>query len=259
MNKFTGPSKILTYEPKSQMSTSRHQSSSSYKSTKESGSTTTTTTQSSKSYAITYSALPKPNEPPVNSAEYFRLMQQGGGDSAPSTASQPAAPPHMQGPAPGFGALRDRFKTGSFSEGTNSPQDTRSQAKGNPTNSSLSSLRDQYVNRAKEAVQVQEESFSQRVQNVSRSIVGEERSQAQPVSTPQPSRPQEESHAPAQPVDEQPASRSIEEQAASSEGALADGGSSSGASSLENDPTHNAAAAVAAEVDAGDAPVPLST
>ena len=258
MNKFTGPSKILTYEPKSHMSSSKHQSTNSFTSTKGSGSTTTTTTQSSKSYSITYSALPKPNEPPVNSAEYFRLMQQGGADNAPSHAQQPATPPHIQGPAPGFGALRDRFKTGSFSEGTNSPQDTRSQAKGNPTNSSLSSLRDQYVNRAKEAAQVQEESFSQRVQNVSRSIVGEERSQAQPASSPQAPPPQEESHALAPTVDEQPASRSIEEQAASSEGALADGGSSSNASSLENDPTHNAAAA-AETADAGDAPVSLST
>ncbi|CAF4531035.1 unnamed protein product, partial [Rotaria magnacalcarata] len=79
-----------------------------------------------------------------------------------------AGPPHIQGPAPGFGALRERFKGVSVSESTDPIHDIRrqQQQQSNAGSSSLGSLRDQYVNRAKESTQSQEESFSQRIQSV---------------------------------------------------------------------------------------------
>jgi len=236
MNKFTGPTKIPTYEPKIKTKTSQHHSTSSY--TSSTGSGQTTTTRTSTIHSMTYSALPKPQEPPVNSAEYYQMMQQGSVSNTSHT-EQSAAPPHIQGPAPGFGALRDRFKSGSVSENPNPIQDIRRQQQSNTGNSGLSSLRDQYINRAKESIQTQEESFSQRIQTVSRSIVGEDpfqqhKQQQQqtpsappPTPTPQISQ-QEESQVQSQSVDDQPAS---------SEGAVAEGGSSSGASSLENETT----------------------
>ena len=239
MNKFTGPTKIPTYDPKSKTTTTRHFSSSNHSSTTSGGQTTSSTTRASSSHVMTYSALPKPQEPPVNSAEYYRLMQQGAISNTPSNIQQSAAPPHIQGPAPGFGALRDRFKRESLSESTNSPQDMRRQQQATTSNTGLSSLRDHYMNQAKESVQHQEESFSQRIQHVSRSIVGEDLPSSQssqqqqhqppaaPPSTPQVSQ-QEEALTPSQITDDQPVS---------SEGAVADGSSLSGASSLENDPT----------------------
>ena len=220
MNKFTGPTKVPTYKSKSKVTRSFQQSNSSHTSSSGPGQTTTTS-QSSKSYSMTYSALPKAQEPPVNSAAYFEMLQQSNPAYAAAEAPQAAAPPHIQGPAPGFGALRDRFKSGSVSENNTGSQEPR---QGQADNSSLSSLRDQFLNRATESTQGQEESFSQRIQTVSRSIVGEE-------------------PRPAKPVEEPPAQRqSVNEQAASSEGALADGGSSSGASSLDNDTVQTAAA-----------------
>jgi len=235
MNKFTGPTRVPTYEPKAKTTTSRHYSTSNYASSTGSGQSTTTRT--STIHAMTYSALPKPQEPPVNSAEYYQMMQQGS-TSNTSHIEQSAAPPHIQGPAPGFGALRDRFKSGSVSENPNSIQDIRRQQQSNTSSSGLSSLRNLYIIRAKESIQTQEESFSQRIQTVSRSIAGEDPFQQQkqqqqtpsappPTPTPQISQ-QEES---------QVQSQSVDDQAASSEGAVAEGGSSSGASSLENETT----------------------
>jgi len=238
MNKFTGPSKIPTYEPKPKTSTKQYSSSSHTTST---GSGQTTTTRTSTIHSMTYSALPKPQEPPVNSAEYYQMMQHDSSSLTSTTSQSSAAPPHIQGPAPGFGALRERFKTGSVSDNTNPAQDVRRQQQSNTGNSGLSSLRDQYINRAKETAQTQEESFSQRIQHVSRSIVGEDPSQhrqqqqqqqQQQISSVPSSAPQnpskEESQAQSQSTDDQPAS---------SEGAVAEGTSSSGASSLENDNT----------------------
>lgn len=248
MNKFTGPSKIPSVEPKPRTTTTRQFSSSSYSSTTAAGQTTSTTSRSATTHTMTYSALPKPQEPPVNSAEYFRMLQAGNISSTPANIQAAAAPPHIQGPAPGFGALRDRFKAGSFSESSNAPQDPRrQQLQSNPTGSGLSSLRDQYMNRAKESLQSQEESLSQRIQHVSRSIVGGDlpapaptqqyQAPPAPLSTPQVSQPEES------PV----ASQSVDDHVASSEGAVADGGSSSGASPLDNDEPSTAAATEPAE------------
>jgi hypothetical protein len=235
MNKFTGPTKIPTYEPKPKTTTSQHYSSSSH--TSHTGSGQTTTTRTSTAHSMTYSALPKPQEPPVNSAEYYQMVQQSSASNTSSNSQHSVAPPHIQGPAPGFGALRDRFKAGSVSENTDQTQDTRRQQQSNTGNTGLSSLRDQYINRAKEAIQTQEESFSQRIQNVSRSIAGENPSEQQhqkQQSSATPQIPQEE--------ESQLQSQSVDDQAGSSEGAVADGGSSSGASPLENDTTSIATA-----------------
>ncbi len=235
MNKFTGPSKIPTYEPKPKTSTKQYSSSSHTTST---GSGQTTTTRTSTIHSMTYSALPKPQEPPVNSAEYYQMMQHDSSSLTSTTSQSSAAPPHIQGPAPGFGALRERFKTGSVSDDTNPAQDVRRQQQSNTGNSGLSSLRDQYINRAKETAQIQEESFSQRIQHVSRSIVGEDPSQhrqqqqQQQISSVPSSAPQNPSK-----EESQAQSQSIDDQPASSEGAVAEGASSSGASSLENDNT----------------------
>lgn len=230
MSKFTGPTKIPTYEPKSKVARSQ-QWTTTYKSAPGT-SQTTTTTHTSNFYSMTYSSLPKPQEPPVNSSAYYEMLERGSSQDT-SSIQQAGAPPHIQGPAPGFGALRDRFKSGSISESaTNTQQDIR-----RPQNSGsgLSSLRDQYMNRAQESTQVPSESLSQRVQQVSRTIVGEEpsRTQAQPVQAAAASEPypSEESHG---------QSQSVDDQGPSSEGALADGSSLSGASSLENDTTVNA-------------------
>ena len=178
MGKFTGPTKIPTYEPKPKSTTTRHYSSSTYTSSTGSGQTTTTQTTSR---TMTYSALPStPQEPPVNSAAYFQMLEQQGVIAPSSISQSPAAPPHFQGPPPGFGALRDRFKTTSISDETTSSQNTGRSEQSNVGGSGLSSLRNQYMNRAKETTENREESFSQRVQNVSRTIAGE-----QPRSQPQ--------------------------------------------------------------------------
>ena len=228
MNKFTGPTVIQSYQPKSNISQTRHQSSSTYKTS--SGPGQTTTTHTTNVYSMTYSSLPKSNEPPVNSAAYFDMLQQGYSHDTPSSTQQSAAPPHFQGPAPGFGALRDRFKTGSVSDSSNTIQEQRRVINSNVGNSSLSSLRDQFVNRAQDGSQTQESSFSQRIQTVTRTIVGEEpteKKEATPV-------PQSE--------DLQVQSLSLDDQAVSSEAAVADGNSLSGASSLDNEATLNTSA-----------------
>ena len=267
MNKFTGPARIPTYEPKNKLATTttKQYSSSTHTASTGPGQTTTTTRTSSAVHSMTYSALPKPQEPPVNSAAYFELLQQGSPSATPSAIQQSAAtPPHIQGPAPGFGALRDRFKAVSVSDDTNSAQDTRRQ-QSSASGSGLSSLRNQYINRAQESTQTQEESFSQRIQHVSRTIAGEDpaqhrqqqqQQQHQQQQQQQP-QPQQETAAaaplppPATPEnlpqeEPQAQSQSVDDQAASSEGAVADGGSSSGASSLENDNTSTTPAAAPA-------------
>lgn len=187
---------------------------------------------------MTYSALPKAQEPPVNSAAYFEMLEQQG-FAVPSSISQsPATPAHFQGPPPGFGALRDRFKATSISDDTSSSQDPRRSQQSNAAGSGLSSLRDQYMNRAKQSTETREESFSQRVQNVSRTIAGEQppsQSQQQPQQSSAPV--QTPSH-----EESQVQSQSVDDQAVSSEGAVAEGTSSEGASSLENDTTLNATA-----------------
>jgi hypothetical protein len=244
MSKFAGPPSAQQYPSRSRSTTSRQYSSSSY-STNAGPNQTTTRTLTSQS--ITYSALPKPQEPPVNSAEYYQLMQGGNTSNTSSNIQQPTAPPHIQGPAPGFGALRDRFKSGSTSESTNPIQDIRRQQLSNTNNSGLSSLRDQYINRAKESTQTQEESFSQRIQHVSRSIVGgENQPQPKPQQQQTPPTPPSTPQVPQQQEDSPVQSQSVDDQAASSEGAVADGGSSSGASPLESDAPLAATAATPA-------------
>ena len=231
MNKFTGPATIETYKPKNTISTSRHFQQSSHTSSNQSGQTTTTTTRTTSHQTMTYSALPKPQEPPVNSAEYFQLLQQGNLNSTSSNIQQSATPPHIQGPAPGFNALRERFKSDSTAENTSQLQNFRREHQSNPGNSGLSSLRNQYITQAKELSETHEESFSQKIQTVSRTIGGQEQSQQQESSSHHVTFTEQQ-----QPEEElQTQNQSVDEQAISSEDALADGGSSSGASPLEND------------------------
>jgi hypothetical protein len=173
MSKFAGPTPAQ--QSRSRSTTSRHYSSSSYTSNAGPNQTTTRTLTS---HAMTYSALPKPHEPPVNSLEYYQMQQQQGGNQF-TNIQQAAAPPHIQhsqhSPT-GLGALRDRFKSGSLSDDFNRPQVVnrqppapQQQQQGGNT---LSSLRNQYINRAKESIQ--NELPEQPVQNISRTIVGED-------------------------------------------------------------------------------------
>ena len=188
-------------------------------------------------YSITYSALSKPQEPPVNSAEYYQMTQQEGIGNTSSNVQQSAVPPHIQGPAPGFDALRDRFKSGSVAEAINPMLDIHRQQQSNRSNSGLSSLRDQYMSRAKESTQSQEETFSQRIQNVSRITAVESQSQQHQKEIPNvPQIPQRD--------ESQAQSESMDDQAISSEDAVAEGGSSSGASPLENDANLTATTAI---------------
>jgi len=172
------------------------------------------------------------------------MMQQASASNTSSNVQQMAAPPHIQGPAPGFGALRNRFKGESVTESINPMQEIRRQQQSSVGNNSLTSLRDQYMNRAKESVQFQEESFSQRIQHVSRSIAGEDQPQQQHQHQQQ--QQQQQQYQPSQvsqQEESQVQSQSVDDQAGSSEGAVAEGGSSSCASSLDNDATLTAAPA----------------
>ncbi|CAF1012285.1 unnamed protein product [Rotaria sordida] len=225
-NKFTGPTSVPTYEAKTKIKTTRQYESSTH--TSSSGGPGQASTHSTKTYSMTYSALPTSHEPPVNSAEYYQMLQQGNLSNTLPIVQQSAAPQHIQGSPPGFDALRGRFKSGSVSESINPIQEIRRQQQSNTGSSSLSSLRDQYMNRAKELGQTQEESFTQKIQTVSRSSVTtgqftQHQNQTSNVSQ------ISQQHEP------QLQSQSIDDQAVSSDGAVAEGGSSSAASPFEND------------------------
>jgi hypothetical protein len=131
---------------------------------------------------MTYSSLPQTREPPVNSVEYYQMQQQSGNPF--TNIQQAAAPAHIQHNPTGFGALRDRFKPGSLSDDFNRPQQVvnrqppppqqqQQQQQQNSTGSSLSSIRNQYMNRAKQSSQ-DELPSPPPIQNISRTIVGED-------------------------------------------------------------------------------------
>jgi hypothetical protein len=186
MSKFAGPAPpAQQFQPRSRSATTRHYSSSSY--TTSSG-PNQIITRNLASQSMTYSALPKPIEPPVNSLEYYQMQQQQGGNPF-TNIQQAAAPPHIQhspfSPT-GLGSLSDRFKTGSFSDDYNRPQVVNRQQpsppqQGNVGGSNLSSLRNQYVNQAKESTQ--NKLPPQPVQNISRTIVGEDIPQQKPTTS----------------------------------------------------------------------------
>jgi hypothetical protein len=190
MSKFAGPKPVQQFHPRSRSTTSRNYSTSSY--TSNSG-PSQTTTRTITSQSMTYSALPKPREPPVNSVEYYQMQLQQQGGNPFTNIQQAAAPAHIQHTPTGLGALRDRFKTGSLSDDFNRPQVVQRQQpppqQSNAGGNSLSSLRNQYVNRTKEPSQ--DELPSQPVQNISRTIVGEDIPQQKPAPVSQP--PQQES------------------------------------------------------------------
>jgi hypothetical protein len=235
MNKFAGPTSTQQYHPRSRSAASRNYSSSSY--TTNTGpnriTTRTLTTQS-----VTYSALPQTREPPVNSLEYYQMQQQSGNPF--TNIQQAAAPPHIQHvqTPTGFGALRDRFKTGSLSDDFNRPQQVVNrqppppapqQQQQNTVGSSLSSLRNQYINRAKQSSI--DELPAQPIQNISRTIIGEDipqqkpQQKAAPIQQPAPTsqvmpkqQPAPASQVPQQEQEEpQTQNETVEQQAPSSE------------------------------------------
>jgi len=190
MSKFAGPPSAQQYPSRSRSTTSRQYSSSSY--TTNAG-PNQTTTRTLTSQSITYSALPKPQEPPVNSVEYYQMQLQQQGGNPFTNIQQAAAPAHIQHSPAGLGALRDRFKTGSLSDDFNRPQvinrqppppqqqkqqQQQQQLPPQTGGSSLSSIRNQYINLAKESVQ--DKLPSPPVQNISRTIVGEDIPQKKP-------------------------------------------------------------------------------
>lgn len=131
---------------------------------------------------VTYSALPKPREPPVNSAEYYQMqMQQFGGQGIPNI-QQAAAPAHIQHHSPLPSSGQERFRLGSLSDHLppvqyQSPPQSPTKGAGN----SLSSLRDQYMHQTKESGR--EAYPAQPMPPVSRTIIGEDVPQQQaPVS-----------------------------------------------------------------------------
>lgn len=224
MNKFTGPSIVQTYQPKPKASKYKVETTTSYKADAPEQTVTHTKTQ----YTITYSSLPQPTEPPINSAAYYEMLEKEGNlQSSPN--NQSGAPQHIQGPAPGFGALRDRFKF-KTSESDDATKQERQFYHSNSGNSSLSMLRDQYVNRAQDASQTQDNSFSQRVQTVTRTVITETHSTTPDDTVTKVEEYQEEV---------QTQSQSTDDHAVTSEAAVADGNSVSGASSLEQDTTIN--------------------
>lgn len=184
MNKFAPPTSVQTINSRSKSTTTttttRHHSSSGYPTASRSRQTAAPTNRTLTSYSMTYSALPKPVEPPVNSIEYYQMqMQQSGGAFA--NIQQAAAPPHIQHTATGLGALRDRFKTGSLSDDFNKAPSTarrpeqqyvQQQVPNNRPGNSLSSLRNQYMHQAQQPVY--DESYAQQVPVISRTILGEE-------------------------------------------------------------------------------------
>lgn len=205
MNKFDGPTPRRQVQPRSRSTSTRQYSTSGQ----------TTTTRSYQTHSMTYSALPKPHEPPVNSVEYYQMLQQ---DGIPfNNLQQAIAPAHIQhAPPTAFGNLRDRFKTGSLSDDFSrsvpvhhhhqQPPPTPTHVSGG-TGHSLSSIRNQYMNQTKETSH--NDLPSEPVQNVSRTIIGEDYPPKQPpppqaAPQPEPEVPAENTEAPAEPepVDE---------------------------------------------------------
>lgn len=177
MNKFGAPTTPPAYQPRSRSSSSRNYSTSGY--SQQPGSRQTTTSRTFTSHTMTYSALPKPHEPPVNSVEYYQMQQIMGNPF--TNIQQAAAPAHIQHTPTGFGALRDRFKTGSLSDEFDRAQVILQQQRqqhqvqrqtSTEGGNTLSSIRNQYMNRTKETTQ--DELPTRQTFNISRTIVGED-------------------------------------------------------------------------------------
>ena len=188
MSKFAGPApKTLLHHPhRSQSNSSRHYSSSSY----TSRTTTSSTTNPARPVPpmanlpmMTYSALPKPREPPVNSAEYYQMqLQQSGGYGLPNI-QQAAAPAHIQHHSPQPQVGQDRFQFGSLSNYAPAAhhQPTPPQSPTKSSGNTLSSLRNQYMHQTKETSQG--DFSAQPMPPISRTIIGEDApTQQAPVS-----------------------------------------------------------------------------
>jgi len=204
MTKFVGQDPAQSFHPRSRSTTSRHYSSSSY--TNSSG-PTQNINHALTSNSMTYSALPKALEPPVNSVEYYQMQLQQQGGNPFTNIQQTAAPAHIQHTPMNLGGLRDRFKTGSFSDDYNRPQvvnhhqpppPQQQQQQASAGGSNLSSLRNQFVNRAKESSQ--DELPAQPTQTISRTIMGEDTVEQKPASQAPPQQQQQQQQQPPAPV-----------------------------------------------------------
>lgn len=179
MNKFAGPATSSSSQQRSRSTSSRNYSSL-HSSLNRTQNKPATTMVFSKLPTMTYSALPKPHEPPVNSVEYYQMqLQQYGGQGLPNI-QQAAAPAHIQHAGPALAGIRDRFGAGLLSDQMNEnrrqvPPPTPTTPKG-PA-SSLNSLRDQYLHQAEESKH--ERSLPTSLPHIPRTIVGEDLPQEQ--------------------------------------------------------------------------------
>ena len=128
---------------------------------------------------MTYSALPQPREPPVNSVEYYQMQMQQHGGQGFANIQQAAAPAHIKSAGSGSGALSDLYKGGSIFDApppqrqdVARQQQQQQQQQAAAGGNTLSSLRHQYMSRTKDTIQ--DESLSQPFQNISRTIIGED-------------------------------------------------------------------------------------
>ncbi|CAF4353640.1 unnamed protein product [Rotaria sp. Silwood2] len=179
MSKFVGPAPVQRYHPRSTSTSTSSRLYSSSTHTSNVGPRQAAATRTLTTHSMTYSALPKPHEPPVNSVEYYQMQMQQQGGNLFTNIQQAAAPAHIQHSPTGFGALRDRFKIGPGSGDFNQTQvihrqQQQQQQSTAMTNSgnNLSSLRDHYMSQAKQSVY--NGLPAQQVQHISRTIVGED-------------------------------------------------------------------------------------
>ena len=110
-SKFAGPTApIPPNQQRSRSTTSRHYSSSSYTSK-----TTSNAPQPGNRLAymptVTYSALPKSREPPVNSVEYYQMQMQQHGGQGYANIQQAAAPAHIQHAAESLGPILQQLRS----------------------------------------------------------------------------------------------------------------------------------------------------
>ena len=172
MSKFAGSASRPIYQPPRSIK-AQHFPSSTYASNTSQHLRATTRTVTTPT--MTYSALPKPHEPPVNSAEYYQMQMQRQGGTPFTNIQHAAAPPHIQHSPTGFGTLRDRFKKGSLPD-EYGPTHVIHRQEQQPTSTaggnSLSSLRNQYMTQTKQSTHNKPQ--TQQIYHIPRTIVGED-------------------------------------------------------------------------------------
>ncbi|CAF5021060.1 unnamed protein product, partial [Rotaria sp. Silwood1] len=173
MSTFSGTAPVQIYEQRSKTILPKHHSSDA----SNSGSCPTTITRIPPMLSITYSALPKHLEPPVNTIEFYQMQKQQQPKNQFINVQQVVAPSHIQHAPARFSTLNDRFQTGSYSENmyqtTNIHENHKQQQQQTRTaENTMSSFRNQYTNKTQESEQY--EISTQEVRNISRTILGED-------------------------------------------------------------------------------------